>query len=240
MSDEIAYFERRYYGLALGSPYERVAPAVRALGEHLDNTNEILRSKPPTTRSEFLSERRYSHSAKRQKQQKRSKDRWGYRLYLVQLPGCVLVASPYRSVLTEISNLLQDPDQPAISFLEFDMNALYEDVGGSSDLRARSVTVKLGKESDIEELTMSGKNPLASKVRETIDKMRMTPYSARLMIRDDTRSPAVAVDAFGNIDWHVAAEERVSEGAQVLKKLLETEQCFNFGYENPTRRSTGP
>lgn len=243
---DVVLGSRRYSAVALTHPNLRSTDDIQRLamklpggivrGEYVVGSSVVLRVAFDSPRNHFTSfEAPAVASAKGFTQE----------LFLarVELPGkpqptvAALVIAPYVRLLnryvTAMSSALEFP-RPA--FLVADMDRVFEffEVTRYKWMDATRVSVKDEREPTLDLVSLSGRNPLKSNLREEL--RRVGPaYAVRLEVRRTLPRTNVNADRFGNFWWYTRDWRDVVNPLAAIAELLSNVPIAS-GKFNPTRR----
>lgn len=152
----------------------------------------------------------------------------------------VLLASPYVRLLAScIENLDDHPKLGRVQFLKPDMNALFThfERARTTQMSATRISVLMEGDVGLELVSLSGRNPLRSDLRHALLEVA-SPYSLRVKgTYVHSRGTNMHADRHGNIWWHLASEDSLTNVLAFVDILLKAGRLTRTT-SSPLRRAS--
>lgn len=135
----------------------------------------------------------------------------------------VVIASPYIYLLDKLTVRLEygSRGNRRLKYCAVDMPRLYKEVGGGmSGLSATRVTLQIRGEPNLELVSLSGRNPLHSKLHNAI-KSVAKPYAIRAQLSESPELCRLSIDHHGNVHWYQADETKIESALGLIERLRE-------------------
>lgn len=153
-------------------------------------------------------------------------------------PGVALVISPYVRLLNRILSRLNGfmGRDSRLEFVVPDLDDVFLrfERAGYDFMDATRISVKDKNEPTLDVVSLSGKNPLKSNLRQELRKVGPA-YSVRMSVSTVHREVNVHLDRFGNFSWYQRDEDDLLAPIRAVDGLLRTVQVTSTT-SLPTKR----
>ena len=148
----------------------------------------------------------------------------------------LLVSAPYVRILREIDKQLRlRAKESTMVYLVPRIDRVFEFMSRyRPSLKATRITVQISGDVGVEQVTLTGRNPLRSDLVQALNSVA-EPYSIRIDVTEPDEKVGVYLDRHGNFWWYLRSPKQLANVTRLVRELLD-QKLTQIGVSVPLSR----